>query len=125
MNSRILCYYSAMNQLSIHLKFKDALRRALLNYENPNGKKGKQVTQGDALRHIAMSLIHLAINGERGDKMPAIKELIDRLDGKPVQAVTGIDGEPITVVQRVIIHQATDDAPALTHTVEQNSKLIN
>ena len=116
-----------MEPSSIHLKFKDALRRALLAYENPNGKRGKQVQQGEALRHIATRLIHLAINGTERDAMPAIKELIDRLDGKPVQAVTGIEGEPITVVQRVIVQQAIEasDAPALTHTVEQNHKLIN
>ena len=115
-----------MEPSSIHLKFKDALRRALLVYENPNGKKGHQVKQGDALRHIAMSLIHLAINGAERDRMPAIKELIDRLDGKAIQAISGIEGEQITVVQRVIIQQATEeDAPDIGQTIEQNHKLIN
>lgn len=115
-----------MNQSPAILKFKDALRRALLAYENPNGKRGKQVQKGEALRHIATRLINLAINGTERDAMPAIKELIDRLDGKPMQAITGIEGEPITVVQRVIVQQAIEepDAPAL-HTVEQTSKLIN
>ena len=116
-----------MNQSTSLLKFKDALRRALLNYENPNGKKGKQVHKGDALRHIATSLIHLAINGAERDRMPAIKELIDRLDGKAVQAITGIEGDPITIVQRVIVQQVIEnegDAPTV-HTIEQNPKLIN
>ncbi len=110
---------------NIH-KFKDALRRALLDYENPNGKKGKQVKQGEALRHIALSLIHLAINGAERDRMPAIKELIDRLDGKATQAITGPEGEPITLVQRVIVQQVV---PSLengdSHIIEANPKLIN
>lgn len=115
-----------MAHLSIHLKFKDALRRALLAYENPNGKKGKQVKQGEALRHIAMSLIDLAINGDRGDRMPAIKELIDRLDGKSVQAVTGIEGEPITIVQRVIVsHLVENEGEPLQPLSPTNPKLIN
>ena len=113
-----------MQQSSINLKFKDALRRALLAYENPNGKKGKTVAPGEALRHIAMRLIHLAINGNDSASLAASRELIDRLDGKPLQALAGVEGEPITIVQRVIITEASD-APALTHTVEQSSKLIN
>ena len=110
------------------LKFKDALRRALLNYENSNGKKGRQVKQGEALRHIALSLIHLAINGAERDRMPAIKELIDRLDGKAVQSIAGIEGEPITIVQRVIVQQATEEDGAqlaADHIIPQNPKLIN
>ena len=105
------------------MKFRDALRRALLAYENSNGRKGKQVKQGDALRHIATSLFHLAINGAERDRMPAIKELIDRLDGKPTQAIAGIEGEPITLVQRVIVHRVIeDDEPVV---IEHNPKLIN
>lgn len=116
-----------LTQPAAILKFKDALRRALLQYENTNGKKGKQVTQGDALRHIATRLIHLAINGTERDSLPAIKELIDRLDGKPTQAITGSDGEPLTVVQRVIVQQATDGDSARPPLADNapSSKLIN
>ena len=116
-----------MNQSNGILKFRDALRRALISYENPNGKKGIQVHKGDALRHIATSLIHLAINGAERDRMPAIKELIDRLDGKAVQAISGPEGEPITVVQRIIVQQAIENEaePQAAYTIEQDPKLIN
>lgn len=110
---------------SIQLKFKDALKRALLAYENQNGRKGKQVKQGDALRHIAHSLIHLAINGNDSAMLAASKELIDRLDGKPVQAIAGIDGDPITIVQRVIVTQPTAPALAAVHSIDPHPKLIN
>lgn len=116
-----------MQPSSAILKFKDALRRALLSYENSNGRKGKRVQQGDALRLIATRLIHLAINGKERDSLPAIKELIDRLDGKPIQSIAGADGEPLTLVQRVIVQQvATDDGerPPLADNPTA-SKLIN
>lgn len=119
-----LCYYLGMNPTDSFHKFKDALRYALANYDNVKGKKGKRVERGQALRHIANSLIHLAINGAERDKMPAIKELIDRLDGKAVQAITGPDGEQITIVQRVIVQQVVEPDPdALT--IEQDPKLLN
>ena len=115
-----------MNQPAGIIKFRDALRRALLAYENTNGRKGKQVKQGDALRHIAHSLIHLAINGNDSAMLAASKELIDRLDGKPMQAITGIDGDPITIVQRVIITQPTAESRALAtvHSIEATPKLL-
>lgn len=92
-----------MNHTANFHKFKDALRYALIHYEDKNVKKGQ------ALRHIANSLIHVAINGNERDRMAAIKELGDRLDGKAVQSITGNDGQPITVVQRVIVRQ--EDKP--------------
>jgi hypothetical protein len=86
-----------MNHTATFHKFKDALRHALIHYEDKNVKKGQ------ALRHIAKSLIYVAINGNERDRMAAIKELADRLDGKPTQAITGNDGEPITIVKRIIV----------------------
>lgn len=107
-------------------KLKDAIRYALIHYENKNGKKGKQVKQGEALRHLADSLIHMAINGGDRDRLPAIKEIADRLDGKPTQAIAGVEGEPITIVQRVIVSQAIEgDAVPIEHTIEPRTKLIN
>ena len=99
-----------MNHTATFHKFKDALRHALIHYEDKNVKKGQ------ALRHIANSLIHVAINGSERDRLPAIKELIDRLDGKATQAITGNDGEPITIIKRVIVHaldevNITDNEP--------------
>jgi hypothetical protein len=54
--------------------------------------------------------------------MGAIKELADRLDGRPVQAITGPEGEQITVVQRVIVQHVVEEEGA---PVISNPKLIN
>ncbi|GEM_PF-2310641 len=112
-----------MNHTATFHKFKDALRHALIHYEDKNVKKGQ------ALRHIAKSLIHVAINGNERDRMAAIKELADRLDGKAAQAVTGIEGEPITVVQRVIVqHVAQDTAESDNQTSrieDTNERVLN
>lgn len=87
-------------------KLRDAIRHELINYENPNGKSGKRVHRGQAMAKLARRLIHMAINGNERDSLAAIKELGDRLDGKAVQAIATPDGEPITVVERVIVQQA-------------------
>jgi hypothetical protein len=108
-----------MNHTATFHKFKDALRHALIHYEDKNVKKGQ------ALRHIAKSLIHVAINGNERDKMAAIKEIGDRLDGKAAQAVTGIEGEPITVVQRVIVQQAVESENHIPGIDGTNEKIIN
>ena len=112
-----------MNHTANFHKFKDALRHALIHYEDKNVKKGQ------ALRHIANSLIHVAINGNERDRMAAIKELADRLDGKVAQAVTGVEGEPITVVERVIVQQVAQDTAESdnqTPRIEKaNKRIIN
>ena len=48
---------------------------------------------GKRLRKAAEKLLDAAAAGEDW----AIKELGDRLDGKPAQAITGSDGGPLTV----------------------------
>lgn len=63
----------------------------------------RAVVQSDAklLREIADKLIALAADGD----MQAIKELGDRLDGKPTQVIAG-DPEnpvPVAVIERRII----------------------
>lgn len=109
-----------MNHTATFHKFKDALRHALIHYEDKNVKKGQ------ALRHIAKSLIHVAINGNERDRMGAIKELADRLDGKAVQAVTGPEGEPITVIQRVIVQHVVESEDDSTRCIEDDrTKVIN
>lgn len=67
----------------------DALNRALLAED---GKK---------LRALADKLIARA---EEGD-VTALKEIGDRLDGKPAQAITGADGGPVQLekIERVIV----------------------
>lgn len=55
----------------------------------------RAVAQNDSakLRSIADKLIELAVGGD----IQAIKELGDRVDGKPAQAITGADGGPVVV----------------------------
>ena len=108
-----------MNHTATFHKFKDALRHALIHYED------KKVKKGQALRHIANSLIHVAINGSDRDRMVAVKELIDRLDGKAVQAITGSEGEPITIVQRVIVQQVIEGESDIPSINDTNEKVIN
>lgn len=60
-----------------------------------------------ALRLIARNLIALASKGDE-KAMPAIREVADRLDGKPAQAIVGGDDgdNPISVlhkIERVIV----------------------
>jgi hypothetical protein len=74
---------------------------------NSNARKGrlfyeqlrKILVQEDALklRKIAQKVVDAAIQGEPW----AIKEIMDRIDGKAIQAteITGADGEPLTGIQ--------------------------
>ena len=102
---------SNINHSANFHKFKDALRYVLANYENKGKKKGVIVKRGEALRHLAHSLLWVALNGNPAERMAAINTLIDRLDGKAVQAITGPEGEPITIVQRVIVQGAMEAEP--------------
>lgn len=60
-------------------QFQDALRRAL----NADGREG--------LKNIATKLVDAAEAGEGW----AIKEVADRLDGKPAQVVAGDSDQPL------------------------------
>jgi hypothetical protein len=60
------------------------------------------------LRAIASTLVDMALEGE----LPAIKELADRLDGKPAQAFVGPDDEngmPTAMIIRVVDVPANRD----------------
>jgi hypothetical protein len=59
----------------------EAVNRALLAED---GKK---------LRALADKLIDRALEGD----VAALKEVGDRMDGKPAQAITGVDGGPVIV----------------------------
>jgi hypothetical protein len=75
--------------------FRDALRMELAAL----GEDSK------ALRGIARSLIAAASEG----KMDAIKEIGDRMDGKPAQAIENGDDGPLEVlhrIERVIVRPA-------------------
>lgn len=87
------------NNASKGSQFRDALRKALASYDIGTIKRKK------ALYHVAKSLITKAIDGD----IPAINMIADRLDGKPVQAIIGPQGEPITLVERIIVVQAIDN----------------
>lgn len=66
-------------------EWRDALRRALAQYENDTVKRG------EALLAIANKLLDACMRGE----MDAIRELGNRLDGKPAQSIIGAgDHEP-------------------------------
>jgi hypothetical protein len=81
---------------------------------NQNNKKGKlfyselrkALVQQDQLnlRRIADKLVEKAIDGEPW----AVKEIMDRVDGKAVQTteVSGIDGDPVElkVIEFIIKH---------------------
>lgn len=74
--------------------FRDALRMEIAEAEdNPR-----------SLRKIAIKLLDQAAGGD----VQAIKEVADRLDGKPAQAHTGEDGGPL----QVIVRKFTDDGPS-------------
>jgi hypothetical protein len=111
------------------LKFKDALRYALINYENKATKKGKKVERGQALKTIALDLVHIAINGSKDskqDKMSAVTQIIDRLDGKAQQSIAGVEGEPVTLIQRVIVTNAIDkDVTSALESPQRVEKVIN
>jgi len=66
-------------------EWRDALNYALSHYENSS------IQKNGALRAIAKELITKALDGD----MQAIKEMGDRIDGKPAQAIIGEDGGPL------------------------------
>lgn len=67
----------------------DALRKELATFEDKAAKIGR----GQALRYIARQVIKDAIAGGKD----AYKEIGDRLDGKPAQAITGAGGGDLVV----------------------------
>lgn len=81
------------NQNAVKAKrWYDAIDRALAKRSKAAGI--------EALDDLAEKLL---ANAEAGD-MSALKELGDRLDGKPAQAITGADGGPIGVVIKATAH---------------------
>ena len=64
---------------------KDALKYVLDNFEN------SAVMKGQALREVCKMLVEKALDGD----MQAIKEIGDRIDGKPAQEIMGEDGGPL------------------------------
>ena len=74
-----------------------ALRRALAR------KSGSTASEG--LKEIAGKLVEAAYAGEAW----AIKEVADRVDGRPAQAIVGdSDEDPISVVNKVLLGDLSD-----------------
>lgn len=74
------------------------MRAALAQYENAEAG----IKPGEALRKIAETVVVKALVGDKD----AVKEIADRLDGKPAQAVTvgNEDEQPfVTKVVREIV----------------------
>ncbi len=82
----------------------DAIKRALARRE--------QTGSGADLNALADKLIDSAAEGD----MAALKELGDRLDGKPAQALVGDSGfDPVQIsqVHRVIVDPRNPDAKGI------------
>lgn len=62
---------------------------------------------GKRLREAAEQLLNLAAAGEQW----AVRELADRLDGKPAQEITGADGGPIQheEIRRTVVDPKTPE----------------
>lgn len=69
----------------------DAIRYVLAEAEREETPKLR-------LRDLARTLVDKASDGD----MAALKELGDRLDGKPAQAITGADGGAVEVKNLVV-----------------------
>lgn len=63
----------------------DAIKRALARAEHSPAEAHRTINA------LAERLLEL---GAAGD-LPALREIADRLDGKPAQAITGEDGGPV------------------------------
>lgn len=66
----------------------DALRKALLQYTDDD------VPRKEALFRIATVVVKKALDGDS----TAVREIGDRLDGKPAQTIMGDSDEPLTIV---------------------------
>jgi hypothetical protein len=70
--------------------FADALRMELAALDENDPK---------ALRGLAKKLLTLAVEGD--NTLAAIKEVADRLDGKPAQAIENGEEGPFEILQRI------------------------
>ena len=79
--------------------WRNNILKALRRYENDTVKRKT------ALFNIALKVVEKALEGD----VTMIREIGDRLDGKPAQAITGPQGEAISLVECVIIAPAIQD----------------
>lgn len=55
---------------------------------------------GDKVKALDELAEKLLVNCDSGD-LAALKELGDRIDGKPAQAIVGDDENPLSIIQRI------------------------
>lgn len=79
----------------------EAIRMAVMREDEIDGKKVKR------LRIVADKIVELAMNGD----IAAMKEIGDRLDGKPAQAHTGADRDEVWRAVAVHIKRVSDSTP--------------
>lgn len=76
-------------------EWRDAIRKALVQYEVKDDNGKVIVKRGEGLHAVATRLVDAAMTGDTS----ALKELGDRLDGKPHQSIdleaTGKNGAPL------------------------------
>jgi hypothetical protein len=72
--------------------FYEALKLELSGRDDRNG-----------LRAIARNLLDVALDTTHKDMLAASREVADRLDGKPAQALIGGDDDdnPLTIIQKI------------------------
>ena len=73
----------------------EAIRKACLQYEDD------EVQRKEALYHIALEVVKKALAGDAA----AVREIGDRLDGKPSQTIMGDSHQPLTIT---IVKHADD-----------------
>ena len=83
-------------------EYRNAVRKALKQYEDNDTKRG------EALFRIAWKLVGDALSDDAMTRREARKEIGDRTDGRPVQAISGPEGEPITAIERVVVMPVSD-----------------
>lgn len=89
----------------------DAIRKEVMAKIDVTSEKGL-VTRVKQIRVLARKLIKCGLNGD----LPALREIGDRLEGKPAQAIEIDTTVKISLVERVIV-QLDDNSvkPALEH----------
>lgn len=76
---------------------------------NPGGRpkalaKWRASEEAQRLRDLSYEALEdaLGVKNETKDRITAARELLDRIEGRPVQAITGEDGGPVRVDLGVI-----------------------
>ena len=72
----------------------DAMRHTLAQFELKDADGKVKVKRGEALRKIAETMVTQAIVGDKD----ARRDIADRLEGRPAQAITGVDGGPVEIL---------------------------